>query len=176
MAEKRKAGTVTGIFDDGGDVDRARTLLTELGLTEGEIHVRSPGSLRPKSSAGALVIGLGGGTVLGAIMGGILGWVSTWVAPGVGPVTQGIPMEAIIILFAILGSGAGGTAGALFAMDAAGDPAIYLTQEVEAGRILVTATPSRPDGLRRATSALWDAGALDVLSLGTSETAERVAG
>lgn len=176
MAEKRKAGTVTGIFEDGADADRARTLLTEGGLTAEEIHVRSPGSLRPKSSAGALVIGLGLGTVLGAIMGGILGWVSTWVAPGVGPVTQGIPMEAVVILFVILGAGAGGTAGALLAMSATGDPAIYLTQVVETGRTLVTATPSRPDGLRRAASALWDAGALDVLSLGTSETAERVAG
>ncbi|MBO0704734.1 MAG: hypothetical protein J2P39_05390 [Candidatus Dormibacteraeota bacterium] len=176
MAEKRKAGTVTGIFDDGGDADRARTLLTECGLTAEEIHVRSPGSLRPKSSAGALVIGLGLGTLLGAIMGGILGWVSTWVAPVVGPVTQDIPMQAVIILFVILGGGAGGTAGALFAMDASGDPAIYLTQEVESGRTLVSATPSRPDDLRRAASALWEAGALDVLSLGISETAERVAG
>jgi hypothetical protein len=175
MAGKRKAA-VTGIFDDAGDAGRARTLLTERGLTGEEIHVRAPGSLRTKSSAGPLVIGLGGGTLLGAVMGGVLGWVSTWVAPVVGPVTQGIPIEAIIILFVILGAGAGGTAGALFAMDAAGDPAIYLTQEVEAGRTLVTAMPTRPDTLRLATAALWDAGALDVLDLGVSETAERVAG
>ena len=176
MAKKRNAGAVTGIFDDDGDVDRARALLTERGLAAEEIHVRAPGTLSTKSSAGALLVGLGGGTLLGAVMGGILGWVSTWVAPVVGPVTQGIPTDAIIIIFVILGAGAGGTAGGLFGMDASGDPAIYLTQEVEAGRTLVTATPSRPDGLRQATSALWDAGALDVLSLGTSETAERVAG
>ena len=176
MAKKRKAVAVTGIFDDEGDAARARALLSERGLTGDEIHVRSPGSLRSKSAPGALLLGLGGGTLLGAAMGGVLGWVSTWVVPVVGPVTQGIPMEAIIILFVILGAGAGGTAGGLFAMDAAGDPAIWLTQEVEAGRTLVTATPSRPESRQPATAALWEAGALDVLNLGVSETAERVAG
>src|SRR5919204_6069929 len=101
MAEKRKAGAVTGIFDDDADVDRARSLLTERGLAPEEIYVRAPGTLRTKSTAGALLFGLGGGTLLGAVMGGILGWVSTWVAPVVGAVAQGLPVEAIIILFVI---------------------------------------------------------------------------
>jgi hypothetical protein len=176
MAQKARVGAVTGLFDDDGDVDRARALLTERGLTAEEIHVRTPGSLRSRGSARALAVGLGGGTLLGAAMGAVLGLVSTWVVPGVGPVTQGIPIAAVIILFAALGAGAGGTAGALFATDASGDPAIWLTQEVEAGRTLVTATPSRPETMVPATAALWDAGALDVFQLGTSETAERVAG
>ncbi|MDR0360750.1 MAG: hypothetical protein LBJ87_14975, partial [bacterium] len=80
----------------------------------------------------------------------------------------------IMALFAVFGAGAGATAGALLAICAVGDPAVWLTQSIESGRWLVgVETPDGPSQVR-ATRVLEGADAIEVLFLGKSETAERV--
>jgi hypothetical protein len=164
---------VVGIFPDVEAAGEAARSLTRSGLAEEALHLRPPGSLHPHRQAPALAVGIGGGSLLGAVAGGVLGYVSTWAVSPLGSVTgEASPLVAIAV-FVLMGAAAGGLSGGLFAMDAASDSALYLTQEVEAGRALVSVTVEG-EVLGRTEDALRQAGAIEVLELGHGETAERV--
>jgi hypothetical protein len=175
MAEHAKAAIQAGLFEDEQSAHQAVDRLAEGGFDRARLHVRGPGE-RPSSTryGRALLVGVGGGTVLGLAGGLLLGWAATLVGAGVGPVTAGTDVAVIVTLFGVFGAGSGATAGALLAIDAVGDPAIYLHQSIESGRFLVGVEAPDHAARVRALRSLEDAGALDVLFLGRSETAERV--
>jgi hypothetical protein len=175
MAEHAMAAIEAGLFDDEQSAHQAVDRLAEGGFDRGQVHVRSPGERPSRTPYGkALLIGVGLGTVAGLVGGLLLGWAATLVTGDIGPGTGGTDVVVILVLFAIFGAGAGATAGALLAIDAVGDPAMYLNQTLEGGRYLVGVEAPDHASQVRAVRVLEDAGALDILFLGRSETAERV--
>ncbi|MBO0688344.1 MAG: hypothetical protein J2P40_02035 [Candidatus Dormibacteraeota bacterium] len=175
MAEHALAAIEAGLFDDGQSAHEAVDRLAEGGFDRARVHVRGPdGPLARTPYGKALLVGLSFGVVLGLAGGLLLGWAATQGTGTIGPPTAGTDVVVIMALFAVFGAGAGATAGALLGICAVGDPAVWLNQSLEGGRWLVgVETPDGPSQVR-ATRVLEGAGALEVLFLGKSETAERV--
>ncbi|MBO0836831.1 MAG: hypothetical protein J2P28_15180 [Actinobacteria bacterium] len=162
-----------GLFANQASADRAAGLLRQANFGPKEIRIRPRGSLRGHNEAKAALVGIIVGGASGILAGGALGYVSTLASSRFGPVSAGLPL--VLGVFILLGGAVGGTSGALFAVDASGDPDLYLTQEAEAGRGLVCVVVER-DRLSEASDALKQAGALEVLDLGHGESARGVLG
>ena len=169
------AAIEAGLFDDEQTVHEAVDRLAEGGFDRARVHVRGPGGPMSRTPYGkALLVGLSVGIVLGLAGGILLGWAATLGTGTIGPPTAETDVVVIVALFGIFGAAAGATAGALLAICAVGDPAVWLHQSIEGGRWLVgVEAPDGPSQVR-ATRLLEDAGADEVLFLGKSETAERV--
>ncbi|MBO0684449.1 MAG: hypothetical protein J2P45_14930, partial [Candidatus Dormibacteraeota bacterium] len=159
------------LFANGASADRAAGLLRQRNFGPREVRVRPPGSLRGHNEARAALVGIMAGGASGILVGGALGYLSTLASSRFGPVSAGLPL--VLGVFILLGGAVGGTSGALFAVDASGDPDLYLTQEAEAGRGLVCMVVEQ-DRVAEASDALKRAGALEVLDLGHGESARGV--
>ena len=174
MAAHELSAMQVGFFGSTARAEAAREQLQAAGFAPSSLHLARPEDVTPQPYLLALAIGIGGGGILGLIIGGIIGYLVTLAANGVGPVTDGTDVVVITGLFAVFGMFSGSTAGGLFAMAAASDPAQFLRQELQSGRYLLGVEASTEEGLAHADVALDAAGADDVAFLTPCETAERV--
>ncbi|MFZ0217362.1 MAG: hypothetical protein WAM30_15630 [Candidatus Dormiibacterota bacterium] len=174
MAAHEMTAVQVGFFASAARAEAARQQLIDSGFGETALHLARPQDVKPQPYLAALGIGIGGGGVIGLIIAGVLGYFVTLAASGIGPVDDGTDGVVIVGLFAVFGLLSGATAGGLFAMAAASDPAQFLRQELESGRYLLGVEAATPEQQRRAELALDEAGADDVAFLTKSETAERV--
>lgn len=164
---------VVGLFPDLGAGRRAVEKLSAAGYPADAIDVLPPRSVRERRLAVAVVKGMAAGALLGILIGAGLGYLATLGTSEVGAVSDGVGSAVIIGIFVVLGVAAGATSGALFGMDSASDPAMYLVQEVHDGRAVVSLAVD-PGSVGPAEAALAGAGAIDVLDLGHGEAAHRV--
>jgi hypothetical protein len=167
--------TLAALFIDAEAAEAARRSLAESDLTAKKVRVYQPRTMHEHPHARAIARNMLIGFVAGLIVGAGLGRLATLAAPVYGPVTAGVGYILPIVLFAVMGAAGGGTVGAMFAMDATSDPALYVAQEVDAGRALISVTL---DAARAPAAAalLRRAGSFDVIDAGRGEEARRLAG
>ena len=170
MTDRTSPQTVFGVFRTQAVAEEAVNRLAQAGFAATDIGFLAPGEAREPDFLRAAATGVSTGGVLGGVAGAILGAASVNAIPGLGPVlVAGAILPTAIGLFT--GASAGGTLGGLFAAALTQDQALYYKQEVVAGRSLVTVTTDRPD---EAMGALRGAGALDVATVGRSESGEKL--
>jgi hypothetical protein len=145
--------TVFGLFRSRSEAELALRKLEEAGFGPGHVSVSTPRVRRHAHYGLKVVVGIAAGALLGAL----LGAVATGMVPGVHPLVAG-NLLATFLLAAVAGAATGGVAGALVAMAASGDRALYYEQEVQSGRILVSVAEPR---LEEARAILAAAGAME---------------
>jgi hypothetical protein len=159
-----------GLFPSQARAEEAVNRLAQAGFDPRDIGFLAPGETREPPYLKAAAAGVGTGTALGGVAGAVLGAISVGAIPGIGPVLVAGALVPVAMGL-ITGAGAGGTLGGLFAAALSQDQALYFTQEVRAGRSLVTVTTDRA---REAGAALRGAGALDVAAMGSGQAAHKL--
>jgi hypothetical protein len=167
--------TLAALFIDVEAAEKGRSALAESDIGARDVHVFQPRTLHETPHISAIAKSMMIGIIAGLIIGAVLGRLATLAAPGYGPVTEGVGYILPIVLFAIMGAAGGGTLGAMYAMDATSDPALYVAQEVDAGRALVSVTVDTGK-VEAAMLLLREAGSFDVIDTGHGEEARRLAG
>src|SRR5712691_11871923 len=145
--------TVAGLFGSRSEAELALRKLEEAGFGPGQVSVSTP-RVRRRGHYGLKVVA---GIAVGALLGALIGAVATGMVPGVRPLVPG-NLLATFVFAAVAGASGGGVVGALLAMAASGDRALYYEQEVESGRILVSVAEPR---LEAARAILMAAGAME---------------
>lgn len=153
--------TVVALFADRGGADQSITRLLAQGFRPEHIGVLGPDDVRSrKNPAKRGLKGVLVGGLAGAVAGGLLGTFAV-----------GLPDVGGAILAAVVGIGLGGYAGAIlgdfFGNDSGGEDEIYFVEEIQAGRVLVSAEVVDREGETRALSVLQESDALEVDSLGS---------
>lgn len=171
----QKDWTEVALFEGLDDAESGREQLVRAGFAEEAVHVRAPGGARAGGARSALtfLLAVGGGGIVGAVAFGVLGYFSLRDPSTIGAVADGATLTIVVGLFVVMGGAVGGTSAALFSMGFLGDPAMYLTQEVQRGRVLVSVHAPH-DRLPLAAQILRRAGSFDVMDCGRGETAEHV--
>ncbi len=168
MAHER---TVVALFARPEDAHQAITKLIESGISPQHIGYLEPVDEREsKNPAKAAGEGIAVGAASGVVVGGLLAAAAVALIPGVGPA-----LVAGALLPVVLGAAGGSATGAvvgglLGAHSSEEEP--YFMQEVQSGRILVSAEVEGDEG---ATEALLSStGALEVDRLGTASLHARL--
>ena len=169
MAHER---TVIALFANREDAQKAMARLVERGIPPERIGYLEPVDERElKNPAKGATEGIAVGATSGAVGGAILASVMVAMVPGIGPaLVAGALLPAV--LGAVAGSAGGGTVGGLLGTDLAGDDELFFMQEVQAGRILVSAEVER--GEDETAKLLEESGALEVDRLGTAKLHARL--
>lgn len=169
MAHER---TVVALFKSRDDAQQAMARLVESGIRPEHIGYLEPVDERETKNPGrGAAEGLAVGATSGAAVGAILASVVVALVPGIGPaLVAGALLPAV--LGAVAGTATGGTVGALLGTDLAADEEPFFTQEVQAGRILVSAEVEH--GEAETEKLLASSGALEVDSLGTAKLHARL--
>jgi hypothetical protein len=145
--------TVVGLFRTRTEADRAIGSLQEAGFGPDQVEI-STARIRRHGHYGTKVLA---GIVGGAILGAIVGVLVTGMIPGTHAMVAGNKL-ALFALAVVAGLGTGGVGGALIAMAASGDRALFYEEEVESGRILVSVAGVR---LPEARDVMLTAGAME---------------
>jgi uncharacterized protein (TIGR02271 family) len=144
MAEKKREGTVVGLFHERADAEEAIRGLKDAGFSDSQIGVLMQdreGQKELADATGAKVAdaattGAIGGGVAGGIV-GLLAGVGALAIPGVGPIIAGGAL-ASTLAGAGIGAAAGGILGALVGMGIPEEDARYFESGLKSGGILVT--------------------------------------
>ena len=153
--------TVVALFGDPADAHESVSRLLDLGLAPEEIGVLEPADVRShrnpaKRGLKAVLLGASAGVVAGGLLGAF---------------AVGLPDVGGAILAAVVGIALGGYAGAIlgdfFGNDSGGEDETYFIEEIQAGRVLVSAEVIDREGETRALSVLQESNALEVDSLGS---------
>ncbi len=162
MAHER---TVVALFARPEDAHQAITKLIESGISPERIGYLEPVDEReltnPAKAAGE---GIAVGTASGAVIGGLLAAAAVALIPGVGPALVGGALLSVV-LGAAGGAATGAVAGGLLGADSAEEQP-YFMQEVQSGRILVSAEVEGDEA--ETEKLLTNSGALEVDRLGTA--------
>ncbi len=124
---RRQSTTVSGLFDDDGQAERAVVALRDAGFGD-KISVAQRGERGPEVATGAA----GGG-----IFGGLLGAVTTVAIPGIGPIVA-VGLLAATLIGAATGATVGSLLGALYAHGIPEEEARVYEREIHAGKTIVT--------------------------------------
>lgn len=145
--------SVAGLFKSRPEAEGALRKLEESGFPEDQVVLATPRIGRKGHYGRKVVAGIAVGTLVGVVLGAF----ATGLVPGT---SQMIPGAAAVIFLLAAGAGAitGGLGGALVAMAASGDRALYYEQEVQSGRFLISVTGPR---LGEARAILLAAGAME---------------
>lgn len=160
--------TVAALFLNTDAAERARRSVSESGIPTRNVRVFRPRSLHERPHARAIARTMIIGTVLGVVIGAVLGHFAGIAASPYGSVTQNGGSIVPVMLLAVTGAAAGGTIGGMIAMSVTSDPALYLAQEVDAGRALVSVTVET-DRVPAAATLLRRAGSFDVVDTNGDE-------
>ena len=164
--------TVTGLFDDYADAERAVRELHAAGIANADISLVTAdhGAAVPKSAgtvaediAGGTEGGAGVGVVLGGA-GGLLAGLGLLAIPGIGPVVAGGWLLATAVgaaAGAVIGGAAGGIVGALVAAGVPEEDAHVYSEGVRRGGTLVT-VKAPAEQLDQARSILDDNDSIDI--------------
>ncbi len=162
MANER---TVVALFARREDAHRAITRLIESGIRPEHIGYLEPLDERElKNPAKAAGEGIAKGAASGAIVGGVLAAAAVGLIPGVGPALIAGALLPVVLGTAG-GAATGAVAGGLLAAESSEEEP-YFMQEVQTGRILVSAEVE--GGETDAEELLSNSGALEVDRLGTA--------
>ena len=145
--------TVVGLFRTRTEADQALGKLEEAGFGPDEVQVATHRSGGHGHYGRKVLIGI----VAGAIVGDIVGVLVTGMIPGTHALVAGNKV-ALFALAVFAGLGTGGVGGALVAVAASGDSALYYDEEVESGRVLIRVSGPR---LAEAREVMLAAGAME---------------
>jgi hypothetical protein len=158
--------TVVALFARREDAHQAMARLIDSGIGPEHIGYIEPLDEREsKDPAKGAAEGIAVGATSGAVVGAVLAAAAVGLIPGVGPALVAGALLPVL-LGTVGGAVTGATAGGLLGGDVSSDEEPYFMQEVQAGRILVSAevAPEETD----ATTKLLSSAALEVDRLGTA--------
>ncbi len=162
MAHER---TVVALFAHPEDAHQAIKKLIESGISPERIGYLEPMDEREmKNPAKAVGEGLAVGAASGAVIGGLLAAAAVALIPGVGLALVGGALLPVA-LGTVGGAAGGATVGGLAGADSAEEEP-YFMQEVQSGRILVSAEVAEDEP--ETERLLSKSGALEVDRLGTA--------
>jgi hypothetical protein len=162
--------TVVALFARREDADQAITRLIESGISPEQIGYLEPLDERElKNPAKGAAEGIAVGATSGAVIGGVLAAVG--LIPGVGPALIAGALLPVVLGTAT-GAATGGAMGGLLGADLSSDQELYFMEEVQAGRILVSAEVE--GGEAEAMRVLSNSAALEVDRLGTTKLHARL--
>jgi len=168
MAHER---TVVALFARPEDAQQAITKLIESGIGPQHIGYLEPVDEREaKNPAKAAGEGIAVGAPSGAVVGGLLAAAAVALIPGVGPALVGGALLPVVLGAAGGAATAGVVGGLLGAHSSEEEP--YFIQEVQSGRILVSAEVEGDEA--DAEKVLSSSGALEVDRLGTASLHARL--
>jgi hypothetical protein len=163
MAHER---TVVALFARREDAHQAITRLIESGIRPEHIGYLEPVDERELKNPGkGAAEGIALGATSGAVIGGVVAAAVVALVPGVGPALIGGALLPVA-LGVVGGAATGGVAGGLFGVDLSTEDEPYFMQEVQSGRILVSAEVEGEEA--EVKRLLSKSGALEVDSLGTT--------
>jgi hypothetical protein len=164
--------TVVALFARREDADQAITRLIESGISPEHIGYLEPLDERElKNPAKGAAEGIAVGATSGAVIGGVLAAVAVGLIPGVGPALIAGALLPVVLGTAT-GAATGGAMGGLLGADLSSDQELYFMEEVQAGRILVSAEVE--GGEAEAMRVLSNSAALEVDRLGTTKLHARL--
>jgi hypothetical protein len=166
--------TVVALFVRRDDSHQAVTSLLRAGLPAEQVGYLEPIDVRePKNPAKGAAQGIVAGGSSGAFIGGILAAAAVGVIPGVG---QALVAGAIlpVVMGVATGASTGAVAGGLLGAAASSENEPYFMEEVQGGRILVSAEVPDTAMEARAAALLYEHRALEVDSLGTAHLQARL--
>jgi hypothetical protein len=156
--------TVVALFGRPGDAHHAATSLLQAGFPAEHVGYLEPADLPElKHPARGAAEGILVGGSSGAVIGGILGAVAVGLIPGVGPA-----LVAGALVGVATGGSTGAVAGGLLGTEVSSEDESYFMEEIQAGRILVSAEVPDRAAETKADEVLRESGALEVDSLGTA--------
>ncbi len=157
--------TVVALFARSEDAHRAINKLIDSGVSRDRIGYLEPVDehdlKNPGTTAGK---GIAAGAASGAVIGGLLAAAAVALIPGVGPGLVGGALLPVV-LGTVGGAAGGGTMGGLLGAESSEEEP-YFMQEVQSGRILVSAEVEGDEA--ETEKLLRDTGALEVDRLGTA--------
>jgi hypothetical protein len=163
MAHER---TVVALFARREDAHQAIARLIESGIRPEHIGYLEPlDEKHMKDPAKGASEGIAVGATSGAIIGGVVAALSVALIPGVGPALIGGALLPVV-MGAVGGAATGGTLGGLLGPGISSEEEPYFMQEVQAGRILVSAEIEGEE--TEAETLLSNSGAFEVDRLGTA--------
>ena len=153
---------VLGVFDNKDGAKSAISRMKEKGFSEEEISLVAKGDERDDMEAGGEMgeQDVGDGATTGGALGGIAGILAgagMLTIPGVGPILAAGPLAG-----GLSGVAAGGIAGGLIDYGLDEEVGQRYANEVEQGRILVTAEHTEEENLDEVAQILREEGANDV--------------
>ena len=159
--------TVVALFARREDAHEAMARLIESGIAPERIGYIEPVDERDtKNPAKGAAEGIAVGGTSGAVVGAVLAAAAVGLIPGVGPALVAGALLPVL-LGTVGGAAAGATAGGLLGGDLSSDEEPYFMEEVQAGRILVSAEVA-PGETDAAATLLSNSAALEVDRLGTA--------
>jgi hypothetical protein len=166
--------TVVALFARRDDAHHAVSSLVQAGFPAQHVGYLEPTDVQDlKNPAKGAAEGIAAGAGSGAVIGGILGAVAVGLIPGVGPaLVAGALLPAVMGL--VTGVSAGAVSGGLLGAAAASEDEPYFMEEIQAGRILVSAEVPDPAAEARAAALLRESEAMEVDSLGTAHLHARL--
>ena len=157
--------TVVALFARREDAHNAITRLIESGIAPEHIGYLEPiDEHELKNPAKGAAEGLAAGAASGAVVGGVLAAAVVGLVPGVGPALIAGALLPVV-LGAVGGAATGAVAGGLLGAERTEDEP-YFMQEVQTGRILVSAEVEK--GETEVAALLTNSGAFEVDRLGTA--------
>ena len=157
--------TVVALFARSEGAHRAINKLIDIGISPDRIGYLEPvdeqALTNPGTTAGK---GIAAGAASGAVIGGLLAAAAVALIPAVGPALVGGALLPVV-LGTVGGAAGGGTMGGLLGAESSEEEP-YFMQEVQSGRILVSAEVEGDEA--ETEKLLRDSGALEVDRLGTA--------
>ena len=159
--------TVVALFARREDAHQAITRLVESGIDPERVGYIEPVDERDaKNPAKGAAEGIAVGATSGAVASAVLAAAAVGLIPGVGPALVAGALLPVM-LGTVGGAVTGATVGGLLGGDLSSDEEPYFMEEVQAGRILVSAEVE-PGEADAAAALLSDSAALEVDRLGTA--------